>query len=348
MTYFVSNKSDGCWYYRCYIPMLYHGCRGDKISLGSEKIVGKASSDLAIASDIVVFQRPDDRDRLETALMLKKLGKKIVFENDDTYKDNDPMKFERLDGSLSRKIENLDDFIKIADLVTTTTEFLADEYRKLNKNVVVLKNLIDPIQWSIPKRNSGDVVRVGLFGSTTLNGDFEPISGLLKELSDRPDVQLVMMGLPANNLRSGAIKEVYKEELEYWSKLNVEIHPLVGIKDYFKGLNDLELDIALIPRRDNYFNRCKSNLKFLEAGMLEIPVVAQVFEDGNSPYEEILDGEIGMKALNEQEFKDKLELLIKNKDYRIGMGRMAKEYVLKNYDARKYASQWKEAFKNLL
>ena len=148
MVYFVSNNSDGCWYYRCYLPMMYNGFQGDKTSLKGERLPGNMSSQLALKADTVVFQRADSRDRLETAAMLKKLGKKIVFENDDTYKDNDPMKFERFNGTLEEKITAIDDFIKIADMVTTTTEFLADEYRKLNKNVVVLKNLIDPHEMS--------------------------------------------------------------------------------------------------------------------------------------------------------------------------------------------------------
>ena len=53
--------------------------------------------------------------------------------------------------------------------------------------------------------------------------------------------------------------------------------------DYFDTLNDLELDIMMIPRKDNYFNKCKSNIKFLEASMCEIPVITNYFKD--SPYE---------------------------------------------------------------
>ena len=48
----------------------------------------------------------------------------------------------------------------------------------------------------------------------------------------------------------------------------------------------------LIPRGENYFNRCKSNIKFLEASMCEIPVIAQSFTTNDSPYDE-LDGKIG-------------------------------------------------------
>jgi len=347
MTYFLSNKSDGCWFYRCYLPQLYGGFQGDKTSFGSKKLTGAESFEKAKQADIIVFQRPDERDRLEAAILLKKLGKKIVFENDDTYRGGDPMKFEKWDGSLQRKIENLDDFIRIADMVTTTTEFLADEYRKLNKNVVVIPNCIDPSVFPEPKRNTGDKVRIGLCGSTTLNGDFDPITDLLRELSDRPDVQLVMFGLPSKELQKGVIKDVYQEEIDYWGRLQIEHQPFVPIKDYFKTLNDLKLDLMLIPRKDNYFNRCKSNLKFLEASMCGVPVVAQGFKDGLSPYQGKEDQKHMFVVDGEGKWKAAIDMLIKDKTYRESMGENARKYVLAKYNIHNNFSAWRQAFKTL-
>lgn len=347
MIYFVSNNSDGCWYYRCYLPQLYNGFSGDKKTLGSQKLDGLESSQIAMRADTVVFQRPDGRDRLKVACLLKKMGKKIVFENDDTYKIGDPMKFEILDGKLHDKIKNLDDFIRIADLVTTTTEYLADEYRKLNKNVVVLKNCINPSDWPNPKRNESDAIRIGLFGSTTLNGDFDPITPILQALSKRKDVQLVMFGLPAKENQKGVIGKAYKEEIDYWGALNVEHHPFVSIKDYFSTLNDLRLDIALIPRKDNYFNRCKSNLKFLEASMCEIPVIAQGFPDGLSPYQGIEDAKRMIIAHTEADWWDGIDSLMADKELRRRIGKEAKEYVLTHYNIQKTYSAWKQALSNI-
>ena len=57
---------------------------------------------------------------------------------------------ERLKNGLKTINETIDLFIKEADLVTCSTEFLANEYRKLNPNVVVLPNCVDPFMFDEP------------------------------------------------------------------------------------------------------------------------------------------------------------------------------------------------------
>ena len=342
MTYFVSNRYEGCWYYRCYLPMLFNGFRGDKISPLSPKITAQESFEIAKNADTVVFQRPDERGRLEAALMLKSLGKKIVFDNDDTYRGGESEgKFAKF---YKKREIIIDEFIKIADLVTTTTEFLADEYRKLNKNVMVLPNCINPMDWPAPKRNETDVVRIGVVGSAAMNDDFKQIRKLLKSLSKRKDVKLVLFGLPFKNEDTKLITKLYKREARFWGHLDVEWQPFVKLSDYFRTLNDLKLDLMLIPRADNYFNRCKSNCKFLEASMLEIPVIAQGFSDGKSPYQGTEDREHMIICYSKRDWESAVEFMIKNPDARRNLGRRAKKYVLENYNIENKFKAWKEAY----
>jgi glycosyltransferase involved in cell wall biosynthesis len=251
-----------------------------------------------------------------------------------------------LDTFIEKRGRTLDTFIGMADMVTTTTEFLAEEYRKLNKNVVVLKNCVNPDDWGTPKRNKGDKVRIGIFGSATLNGDSEHIRGLLKELGERDDVTLVVMGV-SPKIKDEFYKNLYKEDINYWKKLKVEYHANVIMKEYFKALNDLELDFCLIPRKDSYFNRCKSNIKFLEASMLEIPVIAQGFEDGLSPYQGEEDSKYMLIAKNLDEWKAFIELLIKDKERRLKMGKEAHQYVLDNYNIKDNYKNWAIAYKTI-
>ena len=58
--------------------------------------------------------------------LLKARGTKIIFENDDTFKidEGNPT------AVLPRENEILDEFLRNADLVTTTTDFLAKEYKE--------------------------------------------------------------------------------------------------------------------------------------------------------------------------------------------------------------------------
>lgn len=91
--------------------------------------------------------------------MLKADGKKIVMDNDDTFKVETyhPLANFNPDGSgvdnLKRREDNLNEFVKMCDLVTTTTKTLAEEYKQLNPNVVILPNYIDPEDWPEPERN---------------------------------------------------------------------------------------------------------------------------------------------------------------------------------------------------
>lgn len=339
----INNSYTGCAYVRTLMPFLHNGWKTDIKNIYDKKPQRVGIEQDVINSDVVVFHRPDDQERLEMAVKLKKAGKKIVYDNDDTYNVDDGMSFGEFYKSKSGM---LDRFIRYADLITTTTEFLADEYRKINKNVVVLPNCVDSEDWDEPIKNDTDKIRIGIVGSVANNGDSEHIKDLLKELGNRDDIQLVMFGLQSK--KSDLIKSIYKKEYEYWESINIEWHPIVPIYDYQDKLNSLKLDIAIIPRKDNYFNRCKSNIKFLEMSMLEIPVVAQSFTDGLSPYDKDLkDDSIGLLATTEEDFRNQLDKLIKDKSLRQTIGKNAKEYVLKNYNILNNYKKWKYAYNQI-
>lgn len=347
--YYVANQLDGCWYARCMMPLIANGWDGDKTSHRSMPISREKSVQACMASDVIVFQRPDDNNRLQAAKLLKQAGKKIVYDNDDTYNiDNQGIQTKiSLEGEnkIKERKQVLDEFMAMADLVTTTTEFLADEYRKISNNVVVLPNCIDEDDWSEPLRTTGDRVRIGVVGSASANGDFDGIRDVLKQLSYRKDVQLVLFGLPPKG--DALIDKLYKEEHDFWLSLNIEWQPFVSMADYFDTLNELRLDIMLIPRKDNYFNRCKSNIKFLEASMCEIPVIAQGFKDGKSPYQTNNDDSFMDIVIDDSQWLDRINTLIEDKEARRILGKKAKEYVITKYNIKNYASKWKQAYEQI-
>lgn len=339
--YYVMSMFDGCAYVRCLLPIIHNGWDGDKTSMRGTRNDPMKSFQGAIGSDIVVFHRPDDEKKVQAMKLLKEHGQKIVFDNDDTYKSVDAMKFQH---QLKKRTQYLDDAIKIADLVTTSTEFLADEYRKLNPNVVVLPNCVDPDDWDEPIKNTNGKVRIGIVGSTAINKDCHEIRGLLKELSDRKDVEIVLFALPPKAEGYKKMREIYDPEIKFWDELKVEWQHFVPQPDYMETLRQLKLDIMLIPREDTYFNRCKSNLKFLEASMLEIPVIAQGFPDGKSPYQGIGDSLHMFIAYNEEDFRHYTNILIADKKLREDMGKDAKKYVLENYNIHDKWINWSLAY----
>lgn len=346
----MSSGLQGCYYYRCFLPMAENGWDGDQTSMNPMDRTPEDKAKAAQMADVVVFHRPDEPNKLELARMLKKAGKKIVYDNDDTYKDDNGFKVngyldeERLARRMKTANETLDDFIREADLVTTTTEVLADEYRKLNDNVVVLPNCIDPYVFDEPLRNETDKIRVGFTGSVGCTADFQLAVDLVNAVDE---VTWVMFSLPQDK-GSNIYKKLYADEYKILDTIDLEWQPFVNFNVYFDTLNELRLDIMAIPRQETYFNKCKSNLKFLEASMFEIPVVAQGFSDGLSPYQvDKEDAEHMLICNSTEEFAAAIRELAENKEKRLEMGRKARAYVTEKYDIANNGELWQKTYQTL-
>lgn len=352
--YFVDSGNFGCYVVRCLLPLVANGWDGDHTSIHYFAKTPENKSLAAQASDIVVFHRPDDPRKLELAMILKKMGKKIVVDNDDTFKDEGSVKLnswfnaERVKKGLSQINKIVDAFVIEADLVTCSTEFLAEEYRKLNKKVVVLPNYIDPFYFDEPLRNETDVVRIGITGSIGMSSDLDVLAPIIKHYENDPRVKIVFFSLPPNRLDNPMVSKAYENEYNFLDSVNVEWHPTVNAGVYYDKVNSLKLDLMLIPRADNYFNRCKSNLKFIESSMFEIPIIAQGFEDGKSPYQiDPEDSKHMVIVTDNSQWIPEIEKLIVDKEKRREMGRKAREYVTEKYDINKNAHKWEEAYQSM-
>lgn len=356
--FYINSGLQGCYYYRCFQPMQENGWDGDQTTMILDQQM-KTPEDKARAAqmaDVVVFHRPDDPDKLKLARLLKKAGKKIVFDNDDTYKDdggfkiNEFMDKERMEKGMKSINEVIDDFIKEADMVTTSTEYLAEEYRKLNPVVEVLPNFIDPLYFDEPIRNTTDKLRIGVTGSIGATTDFDVAMDIINKTIDDEELQWVFFSLPKHNFAKIA-RELYNDEIneveELEKKGKLEWHGFVEFPVYHDTLNSLALDVMAIPRADTYFNHCKSNIKFLEASMFEIPVIAQGFPDGLSPYQvDKEDAEHMIICNNTEEFLAAIEKM-KDKEFRLSMGKKAREYVEDKYDISNHGDLWVKAYQKL-
>jgi glycosyltransferase involved in cell wall biosynthesis len=340
---FLPAMYDGCYYYRGYLPGIYGNMRVITQFVGNtadkEEMHKKA-----LDSDVIVFQRPNTSEKVEIAKMLKKLGKKIVMDNDDTYLPDKGVPLHMLGSDNQREIakemnRNLYEFAQLADLVTLSTETLAGEYKDLNENIEVLKNCIDPLDAYEPKENTSGKPRIGFIGSVTTNNDYLHIKDVIRRLDDE-GVTIVVFGVKHPN---GKTLRGYENDYQFWNSLkNIEWQPFVFVNEYYKTINNLALDLMIIPRQESYFNQCKSNLKFLEASLLKIPVVAQGFSDGTSPYQGEEDSKHMVVVTDNDLWYNEIRELLDNKEKRIDMAQKAHDYVLKNYNINNYAKHWRE------
>jgi glycosyltransferase involved in cell wall biosynthesis len=351
--YYISSGLQGCYFLRCLLPLQANGWDGDQTSIRLESKSPENKKNAAMASEVVVFHRPDDPRKLELAKILKTQRKKIVFDNDDTAKHdggfrfNDLMNEERVKNALDTINSTIDTFVREADLITCSTEFLAEEYRKINDKVVVLPNCVDPFYFDEPQRNQTDVVRIGIVGSLAITDDLNIIEPIVRHFNGNPKVKMVVFSLPPNSNDTYA-RSLYKHEYDFYESMDIEWQPFVPMQDYYETLNKLRLDMMIIPRADNYFNRAKSNVKFLEASMFEIPVIAQGFPDGRSPYE--VDKEDAKHMIIVKDNKDwipEIEELAHDETKRKRMGKAARKYVEEKYSIENNAHLWVEAYESI-
>lgn len=143
-----------------------------------------------------------------------------------------------------------------SDRLIVTTQPLADHYRKYVADVHIVPNTLGQ-QWmglrQSPKPRAR--LRVGWVGAGQHQGDLELVNAVVRELAS--EVDWVFMGMCTEE-----IKPLLKE-----------FHGFVSIGDYPKKMAELDLDIAIAPIEDNFFNQCKSNLRLLEYGAMGWPVV---------------------------------------------------------------------------
>lgn len=343
----IPGKYDGCWYVRCVLPGVQLGWNLPKLKkfeVTSWEKNMKEAFEMAMKSDIVVFQRPSDDLRLKAMKLLQERGKKVVFDNDDTYKPNAGIPMARFSKKGQQIVQgmnkNLNKAVEIADLVVTSTEFLANEYREINPNVVVLPNFVSPMEAEEKIPNDTGKKRLGFIGSVLSNEDTMHIDDQLMALSK--EYQFVGMGLYGAN---GDYVKEREPDIRRWNTMGMEWHNCVDMMQYFHKLNTLKLDAIVIPRQDNYFNRCKSNIKFLEASLMKIPVIAQGFTDFQSPYQVNENDRHNMRIVVDNSlWYDTVKEVLEDKD----LGQKAHDYVLEEYNIETKAHLWEDAFNKLL
>jgi glycosyltransferase involved in cell wall biosynthesis len=223
--------------------------------------------------------------------------------------------------------------MEMADMVTTTTPYLADQLRVYNDNIRVLPNFIDLDRWEQPYLpNDSKDIRIGWAGSITHVDDMkmivEPIRRICKEFKN---VQLVVIGDP----RVGQLFE----------GLPVETQMGVPFDAWPSKLASLRLDIGLAPLRDTFFNRCKSNIKWIEYAIMHIPGVFSptVYKMVNESF----DGLYGQTAETEEQWYRCIKNYIICKELREDIAARARSCITTSYTLKTQHHLWLDAYNSL-
>jgi O-antigen biosynthesis protein len=349
--FFCPGAYDGCYLYRGYYPGVY----GEQLVADDfigKKFIAEKMRDKALEADIIVMQRPNEPVRVVLAELLKERGKKIIFDNDDTYLPDVGVPLRMLANDKQREIAKrmnlyLYKVIGFSDGVTTSTDFLAEEYKRFfpKKKIIVTKNCIDPSDEFPLAPNTTGKFRILIVGSVASNDDYLHIMNDLRELDKRDDITIVVFGIKQID---GKVLGSYSEDYKFWSSLkNIEWQTYVPVNEYMFTIAKLAPDLVIIPRKDSYFNRCKSNIKFLESSLLRIPVLAQGFRDGKSPYQGVEDSKYMTIVIDNNEWYNKIIEIKDNYPKFKELANQAHDYTVKNYNIKEYAKEWINIIKKL-
>ena len=336
--YLLADQT-GCGWYRCLMPGIYL-----RNLYGVDAMAATSLSDevraFARDADILVFQRQLSDSVLDFLCEQKAIGKKIVYEIDDDFwhlpVKNPVYRYYQADG-----LARLTRFIRVADVVTVSTEPLRQVVGAMHDHVVVLPNAVDPdladtiiaSRHSQPARSPG-MVRIGWSGSNFHEGDLDCAVDALITMATRPDVQLVFLGW---------VPERIEREVP---AAKVEKHPFILTNNYYHAMAALQLDIGVAPLRDNRFNEAKSNLKYLEYSMFRVPTVASPVY----PYARtITDGEDGIlvKKNRYQEWLRQLTRLVEDRAERERLARNAYATVRERFHLKTTVRGWLDLYSSL-
>ena len=265
---------------------------------------------------IVSFHRSigSDFERAnQLILKLNELGIATVGDIDDYWMPgkehpiHDVIRFNKINEKI---VANL----KVAKYVSTTTSLFADEIMKLNKNVVVFPNAINPkeSQFKEPTPES-DRLRIGWLGGSSHLHDLQLLDQSFSKLGSISDkLQYVLCGFDTRgtvteiNSQTGehvkrnitpeetvwasyekiftqkytTISEDYKKFLEKYVQ---ESYPNENDEAYIRvwtrpvqsyAKNYSKFDVSLAPIKNHMFNRMKSQLKVIEAGFYKKAIIA--------------------------------------------------------------------------
>jgi glycosyltransferase involved in cell wall biosynthesis len=336
-TLFMSRGDKAPGWYRCALPALALGA--DWVLYAGEPpeaklVFGRTQRQLTLADvadyDVVVIQQPRGRAWLAQIREWQKRGVVVLADSDDWLRGIRKLKDHDFAGMFDRKlIEDHELCMRAVDGIICSTPWLAERYGTLNPSTFVCRNGIDLNRYALtpPPR---DHVAVGWAGAT---GHREAMRRWLGEVAnvmrENDKVNFVSVGQTfAHDLAATFGSE---------RSLFVPFSPF----DTYPASMTL-YDIALAPAGDSSFYRGKSDLRWLEASAIGLPLIADP-----EVYPDIEHGVTGFHAETPQEMGAILRELVADEPLRRAVGAAAKAHVTEHRSAQVAAQQWAQVLEQV-
>lgn len=333
----VYKYISGCDYHRVQLPF-EHGAHWTDQQLMHEVDLKDPNLPEIMCSkvDLVVANRTGMAATSELKRMREMYNFKYVVDMDDdvnlpTYH----VMFDDYRRSLRAKIIEQ---IQMADLLTVTTEYLAEQLYKYNHNVEVLPNSI-PFQYGQFqqfKRNDNPYFNFIYAGQTSHLEDVKLMDSAMRAAKNhlsgiarvgmagmKPNkVEYKAFGQRPTTLQPAIVKDMFKTFAAGPNPFKIMHLPL----NQYMHLYD-NMDCSLVPLTIDTFNFAKSNLKVLEAAAKGIPAIVSHVK----PYSFDWDAPVFWIKENNEWFKA-MKYLATNQDEAKAWGARLRSWAMARYN----------------
>jgi glycosyltransferase involved in cell wall biosynthesis len=298
-------------------------------------------------ADLIVMWRVGWDERIAQAWeTARRAGAKLVFDVDDLLVDHDLVREDVIDGIRTSGLTKehwkeycagLHASMIAADYCMVPTEELATNIRRFLRPALVLPNGFERSTYQISRRavrrrrsrKSDDLIRIGYAGgSQTHQQDFEVAAdAVARVLRERPNCRLVLFQwrLGENSTVPLLIVEEFPAFRGIESQL--EWHDRVPLPQLPEKI--AHFDVNIVPLKvGNPFCEAKSELKFFEAALVDVPTIASP----TGPYRRaIRHGVTGFLADHPEEWYTVLLRLVDDQILRRQVARAAQHDTLWRY-----------------
>jgi glycosyltransferase involved in cell wall biosynthesis len=331
-TLFVGLGASGpCWY-RAALPATalgadWVGVRGTPPEL--RFVTGDTGRVRAVEDlfgyDVLVVQQPHGREWVALIRELQARGVRVLYEIDDlldAVRKAAGHEHAKAFGRDRAKAAEL--AMRVCDGVICSTDFLARRYASVNPEVSVCRNGLDLRRYELTRVPREDVVTIGWAGGAGHESAVQPWLPAVREiLRARPHTRFMSVGAPYAELL----------EDEFGPDRAIAV-PFGQIETYPAAM--VNFDVALAPAAPSNFFRAKSDLRWLEASALAIPVVADP-----GVYPDIEHGVTGLHAPSAAEAAEHLLALVDSRELRETIGAAARDVVSRTRRIEVAAEQWR-------
>lgn len=316
---------SGCGYYRVTTPLNELAKHGHDVTLTCLRDSAILPLKDADQYDVIVGERFYDYSELGRWRSARAPSNRLVYESDDDVFSITPENWAAYNVFKKDDVrEAVAAFSESADLVTVTTEPLAEVFRELNPNVAILPNCVPDVAFDAPGPVAERRLRVGWVGGSSHGRDVHMACPPVRRFIQRaPDWDLYLGG---NDYRPTFKVPVDRVHFEPWHSIT---------EDDAGYYSSFDFDIGICPLLETSFARSKSALKAIEYGARGIPVVTS----DATPYRSYIEhGYNGFLAKTEHEWLKYLSLLASDEDLRLKMGNNARAVA----DLYRISDRWKQ------